>query len=141
MNYVLKPTQSSIDNNTFFTMVTTDIQTEEVKHVLTEPEQITSVAEDEEEGDRKDDLYSALSVGMGVAAALILVATIIVFVARYRRSYGDRTTKMDLDRVQSMINISEDEVTSGYLRSVFHSPLPGKNVLYYILYFGWKIIV
>lgn len=127
ISYVLKPTQSTLDNNTFFTMVTTDIQTEEVKHVLTEPEQITSVAEDEEEGDRKDDLYSALSVGMGVAAALILVATVIVFVARYRRSYGDRTTKMDLDRVQSMINISEDEVTSGYLRSVFHSPLPGKR--------------
>ncbi|XP_077294836.1 uncharacterized protein LOC143917223 [Arctopsyche grandis] len=120
-------TVSHLDNNTFFTMITTDIQTEEVKHVLTEPEQITSVADDGDDDERKDDLYSALSIGMGVTVALILVATIIVFVARYRRSCSESDAKMDMDRIQSIMSVSEDEVPSSYLRSVFHSPLPDSS--------------
>lgn len=102
---------------------TTEMPTEEIRHVLTEPEQITSVAGDEDKDEKKDDfIYSALSIAMGVVAALILVATVIVLVARYKRSTSTSSRKMEMQHMQSMLNVSEDELPSSYIRSVFHTP-------------------
>lgn len=123
---------STTTNLTLSSVVATDNQTEEIKHVLTEPEQITSVAGSADSDDRQDDLFSVLSIAAGVAVAIILTGFIIVLVARCRTRQGmqKRQKHLEMNHVQSMMSVSEDDLSTGYMRNIFHSPLPGnKNII------------
>lgn len=104
--------------------VTTESADDEEFHILTEPEHITAVMEGKGKERSSVDLISVISIAGGIMMAVITVAVIIVMVERCKRPrYDDRRKVSDI-RMQVMID-SNDEPPP-YVRSIFHTPLPGE---------------
>lgn len=102
---------------------------DETFHILTEPEHITAVMNDKERDHSSVDLISVISIAGGVMMAVITVAVIIVMVERCRRPRYEDVRKINDIRMQVMID--NNDVPPPYVRSIFHTPLPGK---YFICY-------
>lgn len=98
---------------------------EETFHILTEPEHITAVMEGKEKQRTSVDLISVISIAGGIMMAVITVAVIIVMVERCRRPQYEDVRKMNDIHMQVMID--NNDVPPPYVRSIFHTPLPGKS--------------
>lgn len=108
---------------------------DETFHILTEPEHITAVMSDRDKEHNSMDLISVISIAGGVMMAVITVAVIIVMIERCRRPrYGD-VRKMNDMRMQVMMD--NEDVPPPYVRSIFHTPLPGNDV--FKVQFGFNI--
>jgi hypothetical protein len=97
---------------------------EEKFHILTEPEHITAVMSEKETERSSVDLISVLSIAGGVMMAVITVAIVIVMMERCRRPRYEDVRKMNDIRMQVMID--NNDIPPPYVRSIFHTPLPGK---------------
>lgn len=99
---------------------------EETFHILTEPEHITAVMGDKEKDRSSVDLISVISIAGGVMMAVITVAVVIVMVERCKKPRYEDARKYNNIRMQVMID-NNDVPPPPYVRSIFHTPLPGKN--------------
>lgn len=102
--------------------VTQEPLEDETFHILTEPEHITAVMSDRERDHTSVDLISVISIAGGVMMAVITVAVVIVMVERCKRPRYEEVRKVNDIRMQVMI----DKDPPPYVRSIFHTPLPGK---------------
>lgn len=117
-------TKANATNNLI--KVTTDgpIDDEEF-HILTEPEHITAVMGDKGTERSSVDLISVISIAGGVMMAIITVAVVIVMIERCKKPRYEDVRKMNNIRMQVMID--NNDVPPPYVRSIFHTPLPGKQ--------------
>lgn len=102
--------------------VTQEPVEDETFHILTEPEHITAVMSDRERDHTSVDLISVISIAGGVMMAVITVAVVIVMIERCKRTRYEEVRKVNDIRMQIMI----DKDPPPYVRSIFHTPLPGK---------------
>lgn len=100
---------------------------EETFHILTEPEHITAVMGDKEKDRSSVDLISVISIAGGVMMAVITVAVVIVMVERCKKPRYEDARKYNNIRMQVMID-NNDVPPPPYVRSIFHTPLPGKKI-------------
>lgn len=100
---------------------------EETFHILTEPEHITAVMGDKEKDRSSLDLISVISIAGGVMMAVITVAVVIVMVERCKKPRYEDVRKYNDIRMQVMID-KNDVPPPPYVRSIFHTPLPGKKI-------------
>lgn len=100
---------------------------EETFHILTEPEHITAVMGDKENDRTSMDLKSVISIAGGVMMAVITAAVIIVMIERCKRPRYEDVRKINDIRMQVMID--DNDVPPPYVRSIFHTPLPGNTVV------------
>lgn len=100
---------------------------EETFHILTEPEHITAVMGDKEKDRPSVDLISVISIAGGVMMAIITVAVIIVMVERCKKPRYEDVRKYNDIRMQVLID-NNDVPPPPYVRSIFHTPLPGKQI-------------
>lgn len=100
---------------------------EETFHILTEPEHITAVMGDKEKDRPSVDLISVVSIAGGVMMAVITVAVIIVMVERCKKPRYEDVRKYNDIRMQVMID-NNDVPPPPYVRSIFHTPLPGEKI-------------
>lgn len=102
-------------------------------HILTEPEHITAVMGDKATERSSVDLVSVISIAGGVMMAVITVAVIIVMIERCKKPRYEDVRKINDIRMQVMID--NNDVPPPYVRSIFHTPLPGKNSFSFLLVF------
>lgn len=107
------------------TKVTTDGPTDDEEfHILTEPEHITAVMGEKGSERSSVDLVSVISIAGGVMMAVITVAVVIVMIERCKKPRYEDVRKINDIRMQVMID--NNDVPPPYVRSIFHTPLPGK---------------
>lgn len=117
----------SANTKTNTTVTTEKPQDEETFHILTEPEHITAVMSEKGTERTSVDLISVISIAGGVMMAVITVAVIIVMIERCKRPRYEDVRKVNDIRMQVMID--NNDVPPPYVRSIFHTPLPGKNTI------------
>lgn len=116
-------------NLTTITVTDDPSRDEETFHILTEPEHITAVMGDKGTERSSVDLISVISIAGGVMMAVITVAVVIVMLERCKRPRYEDVRKYNDIRMQVMINDNND-VPPPYVRSIFHTPLPGEKRTY-----------
>lgn len=121
----VEKTNATRTNDIIYTnQVTTESPDDEEFHILTEPEHITAVMEGKGKENTSVDLISVISIAGGIMMAVITVAVIIVMLERCKRPRYDDVRKVSDIRMQVMID--NNDVPPPYVRSIFHTPLPGK---------------
>lgn len=119
--------QNLTNTNAKTNIVTEDpTKGEETFHILTEPEHITAVMDDKEKDRSSVDLISVISIAGGVMMAVITVAVVIVMVERCKKPRYEDVRKYNDIRMQVMID--NNDVPPPYVRSIFHTPLPGEKI-------------
>lgn len=93
-------------------------------HILTEPEHITAVMGEKGTERSSVDLISVIGIAGGVMMAVITVAVIIVMIERCKKPRYEDVRKINDIRMQVMID--NNDQPPPYVRSIFHTPLPGK---------------
>lgn len=111
------------------TNLTTESPDGEEFHILTEPEHITAVMEGKGKERTSVDLISVISIAGGIMMAVITVAVIIVMVERCKRPRYDNVRKVSDIRMQVIIDNNDEPPP--YVRSIFHTPLPGRGFCLY----------
>lgn len=130
MEKAIKLTTASTVTNT-----ETNHGEEEIFPILTEPEHITAVAGDRPSEISTVDLIYVLSIVGGMVISIITIAVVIVMFERCKRHrYGD-LMKMNNIRMQVVID-TNDRPPPPYVRSIFHTPLPGKSMLFRFPYWS-----
>lgn len=114
----------NITNDQTNKMTTENPDDEGTFHILTEPEHITAVMEGKGKETSSVDLISVISIAGGIMMVVITVAVIIVMVERCKRPRYEDVRKMNDIHMQVMID--SNDIPPPYVRSIFHTPLPGE---------------